>query len=889
METLKIFKCFVSSPGDCEKEREICQTVMNKINTGLAKHLGINFQPFMWEYDVLPDIGQNGQEIIDEYIKKSNYDIFIGIMKNRFGHPTKKAGSGTEHEFNDAIDRKKNSVNSMPKILFFFGKKNVDLNDPYIDEIFEQHKKVKQFKSRISDNGIYIDFENLDIFEKTLEDKLNLFISEFSPLKNPDEKIKEVDIVLNRLEEDLNESLKTYNEKSPIWIEPIISTKREIPTNPTKNEENRIDINAFIEEPNNIIIKAPSEFGLTSFAHYLKLNAWKAGKTFVYIDSKKTKKHKVVKDILVEAQNYFFKTNDSIDCILLDSVCFEENGIMQMIKNICDEYKNIPLVILNTLDDNFFLKSDEDDSVQIKRDFISYYLLPLPQSEVRKIVTTYANLKSFIEDNETTLNKVTKDLETLNMHRTVKNCISILRASSKMGIEYSPINRTKLLETILNGIFQDYELPTYHDKKPDVKDCSFVLGYLCELLVLRNDFEFSDDYFRIELTKFCVESYIELDLNYLLNALKDNSIIGCNGCIGSNYFKNSYWVFYFIAQRMDMSIKFRETIFRDKKYIDYPEIIEFYTGINRNKEDALIVLNKDLEVTLQIVKDKVNIPNDINPFKSIKWTPDIPTLEKEEAKIGENVISSGLPDEVKDKYADKNYNQIRPYTQVINSVMRDYSFLVLNRQISAASRALRNSDFVNDTNLKKELLDKIIEGWNEFTKLLIVMSPLLADRGNIAFEGASFKLDEDDFNIDDPVEKRMAVLLAVPTNVVKFFKDDVYSAKIGPLLIDKALNRSNTLIKHELMLLIISERPKKWREIIDNYIVNLDKNSFFLADVLSVLKYNIDFKATEIEEGQSLKMLAKKCRAKHLLNSNNPDMGLIKRLDRLEKGSKYLN
>ena len=61
METLKIFKCFVSSPGDCEKEREICQTIMNKINTGLAKHLGINFQPFMLEYDVLPYMGQNGQ------------------------------------------------------------------------------------------------------------------------------------------------------------------------------------------------------------------------------------------------------------------------------------------------------------------------------------------------------------------------------------------------------------------------------------------------------------------------------------------------------------------------------------------------------------------------------------------------------------------------------------------------------------------------------------------------------------------------------------------------------------------------------------------------------------------------------------------------------------
>ena len=442
------------------------------------------------------------------------------------------------------------------------------------------------------------------------------------------------------------------------------------------------------------------------------------------------------------------------------------------------------------------------------------------------------------------------------------------------------------METILNAIFQDYETPTYHDKKPDVKDCSFVLGYLCELLVLRNDFEFSDEYFRDKLTVFCKDNFIELDLNYLLNVLKDNSIIGRKNP-NLNYFKNSYWVFYFIAQRMNMSQKFREAVYQNKKYIDYPEIIEFYTGIDRNKEDALSVLNKDLDETLKIVRNKVNIPDNLNPYKAITWNPDIETLEKEQAKIGENVISSGLPDEVKDKYEDKNYNQIRPYSQVINSVMRDYSILVLMRQISATSRALRNSDFVNDSNLKKELLDKILQGWNEINKLLIVLSPLLADRGNVAFEGAKFNLDEDDFNINDPVQKRLAVLLALPTNIVKYFKDDLFSSKMAPLIINRALNETNTLIKHELMLLIIAERPNKWREIIDNYIVSLDKNSFFLLDVLQVLNFNIDYKATEMVDAQILKMLAKKCRAKHIFKNNNPDIGLINRLEKLDRGGKF--
>ncbi len=124
METRKIYRCFISSPGDCQRERESCEKVIDQINNGLAKHLGLSFETFMWEYDVLPDVGKSGQEIIDEYVQKSNYDIFVGIMKNRFGHPTKKAGSGTEHEFNDALNRKKKTTpKTYPKSYSFSGKK----------------------------------------------------------------------------------------------------------------------------------------------------------------------------------------------------------------------------------------------------------------------------------------------------------------------------------------------------------------------------------------------------------------------------------------------------------------------------------------------------------------------------------------------------------------------------------------------------------------------------------------------------------------------------------------------------------------------------------------------------------------------------------------------
>lgn len=867
MENIKVYKCFISSPGDCNEEREISEKVIENLNNGLAKHLSVKFETFKWENDVLPDIGKNGQEIIDESVEKSNYDIFIGIMGYRFGTPTKLAGSGTEHEYIKAVEKK--STDPSLRIIFFFNNESID---PKLLD-FEQYQKVQEFKTKIQHNGLYVDYRGVEEFEKKLGNNLELFVKSLSTQFKSKDVVESIDRIRIKLEKDLKFSLKCFNEDAPVWLEPIISTTSNLSKNPSKNIENRIEISSILNNTKDTIIKAPSEFGLTSLGHFLKLEAWKVGKTFIYIDSKLTKKHKIVKDIQRTIVDDYKKGVDSVDCIIIDSICFEEVGTLKMVKNVSDSFKDIPIIILNTIGNDLFLTTEEEDeNVKIDRQFINYYLLALPQSEIRKIVNQYMVKKVFIEDNDTVLNKVTNDLEVLNIHRTAKNCLAILKASSKIGVEHTSINRTKLLDTILSIIFEEYDIPTYKSKKPDIKDCTFVLGYFCELLLKRSDYEFSEEYFKTELRLFCEKNYIELDLTYLFQVLIDNAIFAKR--IDLYFFKNVYWIFYFLAHRMNLNTDFKENIYKEKIYVDFPEIIEFYTGIDRNKEDAIKVLLSDIRETLETVHKKVKIPGNLNPYNSISWEPDIETLEKEEEKISKNVISSGLPDALKDKYNDKHYDQIRPYNQVINTVMKDYSFKVLMRQITASSRVLRNSDFV-DSELKKEFFDEILNGWNEVTKLLIILTPILAEKGIAAFEGARFELADEDFNIADIEEKRLSVLLSVPTNVVNFFKNDLFSNKMGPLVSSKAICENNSLLKHELMILLAKERPKKWNTIIDNYIVELDKNSFFLSDIATILKVQFNYNVTEVNERRILGNLMHKCRAKHYYNSNNPDLKLI--------------
>lgn len=116
------------------------------------------------------------------------------------------------------------------------------------------------------------------------------------------------------------------------------------------------------------------------------------------------------------------------------------------------------------------------------------------------------------------------------------------------------------------------------------------------------------------------------------------------------------------------------------------------------------------------------------------------------------------------------------------------------------------------------------------------------------------------------------------TNVVGFFKDDIYSSKIAPLLYEHFANSTNPNSKHKIALLLVFCRPREWRKHIHEYILNLNKNSFYLYDIHNALlaKYNFDF-ITE-EERREIALLAKMCFARHEFGSKNPTSAELKRV-----------
>jgi hypothetical protein len=239
-------------------------------------------------------------------------------------------------------------------------------------------------------------------------------------------------------------------------------------------------------------------------------------------------------------------------------------------------------------------------------------------------------------------------------------------------------------------------------------------------------------------------------------------------------------------------------------YASFPEILEFYTGIDRRRENALKILINDIQTINSAINDKLGLPIELNPFKYVQWKPSTESLEKLQNELNDGVMRSRLPDTVKDQYADRNYDPTRPYHQEVQKILSDYSMATLLNVTTVSARALRNSDYA-DPAIKRTLLNLILQAIETLSKVFIIVSPLLAMEGSISFDSVTIIL-VGSFG-DSPEMRLNQILLSVPNNSIGHFQNDLFSRKMGPLLIDRLNGENTDLTRHNLILLLIAQRP----------------------------------------------------------------------------------
>jgi len=168
---MRLFKIFLASPGDTDAERLAAEEVVDEINKSIGSRDNFRLELLKWENDTYPSVGEDGQDVINKQIG-SDYQIFVGIMWKKFGSPTKRAGSGTEEEFQLAYDRYTNKKDI--QIMFYFNSAPIPQ-----DADLMQAQKVKDFKKKIEELGAYHKpFDAAKDFEKKLRMDLTRYVKD---------------------------------------------------------------------------------------------------------------------------------------------------------------------------------------------------------------------------------------------------------------------------------------------------------------------------------------------------------------------------------------------------------------------------------------------------------------------------------------------------------------------------------------------------------------------------------------------------------------------------------------------------------------------------------------------------------------------------------------
>jgi len=206
---VELIKIFLASPGDVQMERNYVKEVVATINRTVAQDKNVRLEVKCSE-NAYPGYGKDGQAIINEQIgKMSEYGLFILIMKDRFGSPTKRYASGTVEEFK--LARKAHEEKGQPDIWFYSGPMKQDVKKK---EDKQQQAKVKGFKTRYINNrfGLLKNYKNSSDFKNQLHEQLTLWLNDYSKRKNRKSgSYSKTETILPKKKEPVNKSETTNN------------------------------------------------------------------------------------------------------------------------------------------------------------------------------------------------------------------------------------------------------------------------------------------------------------------------------------------------------------------------------------------------------------------------------------------------------------------------------------------------------------------------------------------------------------------------------------------------------------------------------------------------------------------------------------------------------
>lgn len=622
------------------------------------------------------------------------------------------------------------------------------------------------------------------------------------------------------------EAATCFSSYSGYWVERDFSRNSE--SSSSNEDDILVGVDELIKSDENTLIVAPVNFGITCVGHRIALRYKEIrDKNFLHLRGDFQPHESAVTSAIENGCLAIGCEISDLDGIILDNVEFDKNT-RRKINTLRVINAKWTIIALHTLDGS--ARFDNIGMPQVFEGYHTWHLWSLTRERVRELVSLgYSS--NHVLDEETLFQKVISDLDALNLHRTPLNCLTLVKTNENQ-VEETPVNRTELIKRVFSLYFNQFNNVPRYNTRPDLLDCEYGIGFFVEILIRRDRFPFSKDEFITKISAFAKRQKIPIEVDVLFEFLASEKIVVKRHDVFE--FRFAHWLYFFAAHRMYQSEEFCDYMLSDRRYARFPEIMEFYSGMDRRRENAVTTTIADLRQMNASVLSRTGLSESFNPYSSAKWLPTGKVVEAIGNEICEEVEKSNLPQNIKDAIADQSYDRKRAYNQEVQAFVKSSTFPELFNAVRGAARTLRNSDYV-DPDLRAELLSEVVLGWRRVTQVLALIAPVLGQKGHANYEGMGFYVK--DLHSVAEQDRLSAIVSAIPSNIVNWFQEDIFSKKLGLLVLEFLEQDNDVLSKMLLRRIAILHAPDGWYSNLEKFMIREQKNSFYLHDTFSALRH----------------------------------------------------
>lgn len=343
-----------------------------------------------------------------------------------------------------------------------------------------------------------------------------------------------------------------------------------------------------------------------------------------------------------------------------------------------------------------------------------------------------------------------------------------------------PINQAVLLDIYIEIVLEKLAKENIYRDSFDYKNKTMLLAKIAQEMLKSQESNYAIPYSQYINT---INDYIKtVDFDYDISRIAEYFIERkIFSKVANNVrFSHSCFFHFFIAKRMEYDVTFKNEVLSEDTYHMFPRELDYYTGLTRNDRATLELIYTRFKKSFDGIEEIISQLNVDKYFTYILKNET--TYEPITKSINTDKIKNNRPSEEKKlEFYDTKLSK-RTHDAIIRKV-DNFNLEIL---IIIMCNALRNSEGVEDSDLKREIYNSIIRntiGWTILYREWIVK--YVQDKQSLPpFLVQEFNKDNNKVTNED-LQQLVPFLKFLPMNIENGINKHLGTSKLTPAIKNK--------------------------------------------------------------------------------------------------------